>query len=517
MLLSTKNRHCFSGALLSLIFLPAMQISTAHAEDQEGYLEQYVPTPDWLTLSGGHRTRFEFISDQSTGTGFARGRDLGVISLRSNILAEAKFGRFRIGAELMDSRAYTIQGNLDAVADSTFDTLEPIQFYVAADFENLITDGDIVEIKAGRFTMDLGSRRLIARADFRNTVDTFYGLQGTWSRPGVDQLTVFYTLPEDDSQSDENDFDFDEPEISRQFLGAHYARSLTERDLSAELYTYVELRPGLLTFPGSNFTFTDDSFGASEQRITLGARIFRPQQTAGWDFDFEATGQYQSNEFSIFGNSGFAFFTHGEIGYTFDNAIKLRVAPVIDIASGLDTELEQTLFTTQSPVFDDFGNVIGEEPTTVTALNFAFNGLLSFDPLFGVVMPDFGTEGVFQIFSRSNELAPGIKFSAQLSKKLTVNASYRASFRLQSAFVGDPFNFPALQPDDFEELDSFAGHALQTEWTYDILKERVFLNFGGALFLESDNFLDNNFATIGEQVDDGGQAYYGFTSINVRF
>ena len=62
----------------------------------------------------------------------------------------------------------------------------------------LSTDGPFggsQKVQLGRVTMDLGSRRLVARNRFRNTSNAFDGLAWQWKGKEQQELRIFYVLP----------------------------------------------------------------------------------------------------------------------------------------------------------------------------------------------------------------------------------------------------------------------------------------------------------------------------------
>ena len=109
---------------------------------------------DGLDFSGIIRLRYEAITDQSR-TGFNRNDDL--INLRTTLLASYQTGPFTIAGELWDSRVYGENGRTP-VTTGEVNTFEAVQAYVGV-------RGSIGRTKlsaqAGRFTLNLGSRRLI--------------------------------------------------------------------------------------------------------------------------------------------------------------------------------------------------------------------------------------------------------------------------------------------------------------------------------------------------------------------
>ena len=52
-----------------------------------------------------------------------------------------------------------------------------------------------LRLRGGRITMDVGSRRFVARNRFRNTINGFTGFDAQWSSDEGHTLRAFYTLP----------------------------------------------------------------------------------------------------------------------------------------------------------------------------------------------------------------------------------------------------------------------------------------------------------------------------------
>ncbi|HAO88922.1 MAG TPA: hypothetical protein DCR00_08355, partial [Gammaproteobacteria bacterium] len=62
--------------------------------------------------------------------------------------------------------------------DSFFaNPLDILQANVTVPIANVFSESDRGFIKVGRFTMDQGSRRFVARNRFRNTINSFAGVQ----------------------------------------------------------------------------------------------------------------------------------------------------------------------------------------------------------------------------------------------------------------------------------------------------------------------------------------------------
>jgi alginate export protein len=123
--------------------------------------------------SGSVRARYESLSGQSRA-GFKADDEL--ISFRTILDAEYDTGLWRFGAELYDSRAYLADAD-SAISTGEVDALEPSQLYVALDLDEPFGKGSAFGAQAGRFQMNVGSRRLISADDYRNTTNSNTGVR----------------------------------------------------------------------------------------------------------------------------------------------------------------------------------------------------------------------------------------------------------------------------------------------------------------------------------------------------
>ncbi len=148
-------------------------------------------TPDWLSISGQYRARVETLDEQF------RANDNGndqILVFRTNILARVTWGQWEFGFELLDSR----QAHADdstRISSGDVNPLDVLQTYNKWSSADASQSGAVNNVRIGRFTMDIGSRRFVARNKFRNAINAFTGVD--WSRASADgeQLRAFYTLP----------------------------------------------------------------------------------------------------------------------------------------------------------------------------------------------------------------------------------------------------------------------------------------------------------------------------------
>jgi hypothetical protein len=71
-----------------------------------------------------------------------------------------------------------------------------VQAFVEARAPDLLGENSIVSLQAGRFLLNLGSRRLVAADDYRNTTNGYTGLRADLSLRDRWKATLIYTLPQ---------------------------------------------------------------------------------------------------------------------------------------------------------------------------------------------------------------------------------------------------------------------------------------------------------------------------------
>lgn len=141
--------------------------------------------------SGSVRIRYEALSGQSR-PGFKP--DDPLVSVRTLRSGEYAAGAVRFGVELADSRAWLGDAR-SAISTNEVNALEPLQFYAALDLDAALGEGSALSVQAGRFTMNLGSRRLIASDEYRNTGNSLGGVQLDAKGRGGWSGTALYALP----------------------------------------------------------------------------------------------------------------------------------------------------------------------------------------------------------------------------------------------------------------------------------------------------------------------------------
>ena len=385
-------------------------------------LHEAVNAPSSLQLSGSFRTRFETLSGQSR---VGLDSSFNVASLRSNVLAEYRKDRFRIGGELWDSRAYPREPG-SGISNNDVNTLEFVQAYVGADFGAPFGKGSSATAQLGRFVMNLGSRRLVAADDYRNTTNGYSGLRVDLKSAGGATVTLIYT----------------EPQVRLPDALAGVLRNEVKLDRESSdlvLWGGIAALPKLVPFA----TLEGSWFGVRERdRLDLatrdrnlhtgGLRVFRAPKAETVDFELEGIHQTGSVRASTAANAALldvsASFYHVEAGYQWDAGSKPHLALEYDYASGDDGDAK-------------FGR---------------------FDTLFGMRRNDLAPSGMYNAIGRTNLQALGLRFEATPTARLDYMVSYRA---LWLASRTDSFSTTGVR-DATGRSGDFGGHQFDGRLRY---------------------------------------------------
>ena len=231
--LSIQSLLSMARPLMLLLALPTLWTLAPSAAGAKWTLNEAF-LPENLFLEVSHRTRYEFLNDE-----FRAGQngDTDVVAFRTLIHAGIHLpSGFTLGAELQDSRT---EQNADTVLNTGIvNAAELLRAYVSVTRDEML--GGTLNAQAGRITMDLGSRRLVARNRYRNTINGFTGLDVRWqgnAETGNLELRGFWTLPvrrEPGARSRllDNDAVFDNESLEQQFWGLFAARDLGVLGLS---------------------------------------------------------------------------------------------------------------------------------------------------------------------------------------------------------------------------------------------------------------------------------------------
>lgn len=382
-----------------------------------------------LDLSGSVRARYEVLDGQFR-PGFDAKDDL--FSLRTTLRAEYNSNGWRVGVELYDSRAYGGEPG-SAIGTGEVNALEFVQAYVAADIGNAFGAGTRATLQAGRFMLNLGSRRLVAADDYRNTTNSYTGIRADLSLKGDVAATLIYTLPQQRRPDDlpsilDNEVEIDRESFDQRLWGGIIAkrRAIGGATVEATYFGFAER----------------DSAGRPTRNRHLhsyGGRVVGEPAAGKFDYELEAFHQTGRVRTSSAANAPSlkvaAWFAHAELGYSFAHPWKPRLAFEVDHASG-----------------DKPGGKFGR-----------------FDTLFGMRRADLAPAGIYAALGRTNLTALGPRLEVVPSKRLDAFVTYRA---LWAASRTDGFSTTGVR-DPAGASGRFAGHQVDARVRWWWVPERL--------------------------------------------
>lgn len=343
---------------------------------------------DAFAISGEHRIRYESLSGQ-----FRRDTAGGdqILAQRTLIKAVYDVGRLGWTVEGIDARAH-LQDSGSLVNTTLSDAADILQAYGELDLGAVLGAGSAANVRGGRFTLNLGARRLVARNGFRNTVNAFTGVDAAVATARGDRLEAFFAFPVDRRPADRAGLLADRAELDRESDGVRLYGAIgsTKRAFwgSGEFYVF-------------RFEESDGAARRTRNRrlTTIGGRAFRAPARGAVDFEIEAAGQFGSARASAAPADEAdldhrAFVLHAEIGAVLDHGWKPRAALQYDHASG-----------DRDPDDSRSGR---------------------FEPLFGARAFDLSSTGIYGPVFRANLSSPGVRFSASPTGKLDAFLMYRA-------------------------------------------------------------------------------------------
>lgn len=403
----------------SAIALLMALTSAAHAEVPK--LQSALGNPAKVTVTGSVRLRYETLAGQPR-INLPPNDDQ--LALRTTLAVEYKAAHnLRIGAEMFDSRAWQAEPG-SAISANDVNTLELVQGYVAVDLTP--AKGTKLTLEAGRFVLNLGSRRLIAADDYRNTTNGYTGLRADLKARDGTSATMIYTLPQ-----------IRRPDDQTSVLANKYALDTESFDL--RLWGGLVWRPKTIAGATAEASFfrlqeRDSPSRATRDRDlhTIAARLIR--EPHGGNADFEIEGAWQFGDVSENVRPGArtldvdAWFIHADAGYTFPGPARLRLSIEYDRASG-----------------DGPSRSYGR-----------------FDTLFGMRRADFSPAGVLAAIGRSNIDSPGVRAEVAPGKRLDAFVSYRPMWLTERT---DAFASTGVR-DASGKAGSFAGHQLEGRIRY---------------------------------------------------
>jgi len=391
--------HRFPG-FLSMSAVAALIAPTALAQDGSNAaatpltLQEALDLPDNVRVDGPIRPRYETL-----GNPFMAGwtEDDEFLGLQTELRAGFDIvPAFTIGGELLDSRF--IAGNEAGGAASEIDTLEPAQLYLSWRPDDFLAVDAELDLTAGRFTMNAGSRCLVARANYRSIVASFDGARALRTSDDALEVTLAYTAPVSRAPSDPTSAVDNEVALNRSLDHTRFAIAHLDVPLPFGMAGEVYLLD--LDEEDGPQTATRD-----RDLATFGVRLHKAPEDNQFDFDIE----YARQSGSVHETSGApdttpldhsAEMAHAEIGFRFDATWLPHLALQYDFASGH-----------RSPA--DTGNQ-------------------RFEPLFGDRAFEFGPTSLFGFISRASLSSLGIRLEVRPDRESDAYVMLR-DVRLDSA------------------------------------------------------------------------------------
>jgi hypothetical protein len=401
--------------------------------------------PSNLTLAGTFRVRIEGIHNQFRPVPAAQNDTF--VSMRTTLFAEYDAHPLTIGAELFDSRGYFQKKN-STVGTSEVNALELGQAYLGLDLGQTLGEGTTSRLTAGRFTMNGGSRRLIARNAFRNTINAFTGIRFDWRNAADDKLRLFWTmphtrLPNEPARIRDNEVQWDRESTDLQFFGGSFTKAGVFGG-TMELYAY-----GLAERDSPKFQTRN------RHLFVPGVRFARAAKAGRFDYDFEGIYQTGRERATTAATDKTdldvsAWFVHAEIGRRFAGGWSPRVALQYDRGSG-------------------------DGPGA---------GYHRFDTLFGARRGEYGPTSLYGPVQRTNLSSPGVRLEVTPNKRWDGFLAYRALWLDKAT---DSFGGTGVR-DKTGASGKFAGHQIEARARYWAIPKVARLE-GGVAYLFKAHFL----------------------------
>lgn len=385
-----------------------------------------------LTLAGSMRVRGEAIADQ-VRPGVARD-DAGLV-LRTVVGATWRNGPVELAAEIWDSRAYGF-GPTSAISASDVNAIEPVQANVALHLPK-------VDLRIGRFTLNLGSRRLVAADDYRNTTNGSTGVRAD-VRPGKHlQATAFWVMPQRRR-----------PDAIGEVLDNAVALDRESPDL--QLWGVYASRPAAAGRPMIELAYVGLNEADAPARPTRDRRLHSVsirtlRSPAPRAADYEAEAIYQFGDVSASSASAAptlpvsAWFLHLDAGLSPGDSRKTRISVEFDAASG-----------------DRPGGRYGR-----------------FDTLFGMRRADLAPAGLYSAIGRANLVTAGLRVETAPGPRTDAFAVYRL---LWAESATDSFATTGVR-DASGRTGAFSGHQLEARVRTWLVPTRLQAELNGVLLL----------------------------------
>lgn len=426
--------------------------------------------PEWFDLYGEQRSRYEAF-DENFRVGSSNRNHL--IAMRTLVAGTFQGEKARLKIEIQDSRQYDAPDNV-VLNTGTVNAGEILQAYFGYQFDDAFQTDAHLDVRLGRQTMNIGSRRFISRNGFRNTINGYNGFRGIWTGAKGSKVNAFFVvpvlrLPLDQASLQANDIELDEELGRTQFYGVRWESAPLANRLEAESYVYI-------------LDEEDGSRSATRNRdlYTLGLRLHTDPEPNKWHFDWESNYQFGEARRTplptdVTDLDHRAHHHHVHVGYKLEGDHQTRIEATFDYASGDD------------------------DPTD--------NENNRFDTLFGSRAFDYGQTGIWGPFARSNIVAYGYRIFTKPVANSHVYLNHRFNYLASDRDVWTTSGLvdPSGQSGDY------IGQMIEARFQYDVVPRNWRLELGfGHLF--TGGFVDEAPNATGQ-----GDSTYGYLMTTFTF
>jgi hypothetical protein len=346
--------------------------------------------PRWLAISIEHRQRYEAVAQDFRAT--TSGSPSG-FALRTSAKVVATPGPFTLTLELLDAHFFASEGT--PINTSYVNPIDVLQARAGLRLRDVLVDGDTLDVDVGRRTIDFVNRRVIARNEFRNTINAFDGLELRWASAGGHEVRAFGVVPVLRRPSSAEalaaqDAELDATVFEAPLVALGYQSPALWSKLRADAYVVGYFEGDSVDAPSTN-----------RRLVTPGLRLTRPRAAGELDLEVELILQVGRSR-ATSAKDDTTDLDHraasiaAAVGYTFDLPATPRLSLIYDFASG-----------DGDPKDAQQGR---------------------FDPLFGARRFDLGVTGLFGPLARANLNSPGVRLDVRGGTLVEAHVLYRLAW-----------------------------------------------------------------------------------------
>ncbi len=426
---------------LAIMLLPVVNF----AAENDSRPWRLTNSSERLQISAGQLLRYESLNGQYRS---GRSGSDQILLARSNVLAELQLNRVNFGLELLDARQ-SLADRSTPLSNGLVNTAALQQLYATLSLRDILQTESNLDVRIGRQTLDLGSRRLIARSGFSTAPTSFTGAVATWNTAGGNRLRFFHMAPVQKNPRDAesllaNTSEFDRRNPATKLSGIYVEYPELSSIFSTDLY--------LIRISEQH---AERQTNTHRTLNSAGFRLYRAAALQQLDFQLESVLQWgHSHDSTAPVEPGWrhrASMLHAELGYSFPGIWRPRLQLQLDYASG-------------------------DEDPGDTENN-------RYDTLYGDRRFDFGPTSIYGPFSRPNLISAGYRISATPVRNTRLMLAHRA-YQLESAqdaWVGSGLR------DSSGESGRDLGQQLEIRLQWDALPGNLMLE-GGAAWLNTGRF-----------------------------